>query len=443
MKSKLLRNISLLALLNSFALIVQGFSQSAPLTNARTFPRYAVHDLGTFGGAGSSSSAFDMNNFGWTAGSASYTADGPQHAFIWYGNGPLFDLGTLGGPNSAAGGPNLYGEAAVLSETPDVDPNGEDFCAFGDHIRCRAAIWRNWKLKKLPTLPGGINTNTFGLNNLGQAVGFSETGVKDSTCSTLMPFQVFRYEGVIWNPDGSIRELRPLRDDTVSFAFGINDHGQAVGSSGLCSETALPPGGPNGPHAVLWENNGGPINLGNLGGSESNVGGSINNRGDVSGTSQFTDGTIHSFVWTKTAGMKDIGTLPGAVATIAPCCRTININDEVTGFWFDGNGDVSSFLYRDGELTDLNDLLASNSPWFLLFAESINDSGEIVGQGVIDGELHAFRAVPCDSNHAYLKGCQNAAAETRTTVSRRPVMLPEKVRESVRQRLGRLGSVGH
>src|ERR1700722_6140055 len=203
MKSKLLRNISLLAVLNSFALIVQGFSQSAPpLTNARTFPRYAVHDLGTFGGAGSSSSALDMNNFGWTAGSASYTADGPQHAFIWYGNGPLFDLGTLGGPNSAAGGPNLYGEAAVLSETPDVDPNGEDFCAFGDHIRCRAAIWRNWKLKKFPTPPGGSNTNTFGLNNLGQAVGFSETGVKDSTCSTLMPFQVFPLRG---------RDLEPRR----------------------------------------------------------------------------------------------------------------------------------------------------------------------------------------------------------------------------------------
>lgn len=141
--------------------------------------------------------------------------------------------------------------------------------------------------------------------------------------------------------------------------------------------------------------------------------------------------------------MKDIGTLPGAVATIAPCCRTININDEVTGFWFDGNGDVSSFLYRDEALTDLNDLLASNSPWFLLFAESINDSGEIVGQGVIGGELHAFRAVPCDSNHAYLKACQDAVAETRTTVSRLPAMLPEKVRESVRQRLGRLGPVGH
>src|ERR1039458_10211081 len=30
---------------------------------------------------------------------------GPQHAFIWYGFGPLIDLGSLGGPSSCADGP--------------------------------------------------------------------------------------------------------------------------------------------------------------------------------------------------------------------------------------------------------------------------------------------------------------------------------------------------
>src|ERR1039457_5677865 len=32
-------------------------------------------------------------------------ANGPQHAFIWYGFGPLIDLGSLGGPSSCADGP--------------------------------------------------------------------------------------------------------------------------------------------------------------------------------------------------------------------------------------------------------------------------------------------------------------------------------------------------
>src|SRR5271156_2831010 len=93
--------------------------------------RYSVVDLGTLGGPGTNSSAYDMNQWGWVAGSSNLTAGGPQHAFLWYGGGPLFDLGTLGGPNSEAGGPNASGEAALLSETTEADPYGEDFCGFG------------------------------------------------------------------------------------------------------------------------------------------------------------------------------------------------------------------------------------------------------------------------------------------------------------------------
>src|SRR5258708_22484613 len=61
-------------------------------------PRYTVKDLGTFGGPGTNSSGFDMNNAGWVAGSGNLTPGGPQHAFLWYGGGPLKDLRTLGGP---------------------------------------------------------------------------------------------------------------------------------------------------------------------------------------------------------------------------------------------------------------------------------------------------------------------------------------------------------
>src|SRR5215469_6222993 len=89
-------------------------------------PRYVVRDLGALG-QGTNSSGFDMNGIGWVGGSSNRTPGGPQHAFLWYGSGPLQDLGTLGGPNSAADGPNLLGEAPVISETAKTDPNGEDF----------------------------------------------------------------------------------------------------------------------------------------------------------------------------------------------------------------------------------------------------------------------------------------------------------------------------
>ena len=96
-----------------------------------------------------------MNSTGWVAGSSNLVPNGPQHAFLWYGAGPLVDLGTLGGPNSGVDGPNLYGEAAVGSEISKADPDKEDFCAYGTHLQCLGAIWRYGKLTpSAPCLAG-------------------------------------------------------------------------------------------------------------------------------------------------------------------------------------------------------------------------------------------------------------------------------------------------
>jgi len=173
----------------------------------------------------------------------------------------------------------------------------------------------------------------------------------------------------------------------------------AVGSSGTCATQGLPPANVNGLHAVLWEKDGTPVYLGTLGDANntmSNAASSINDRGQVVGTSQFTDGTVHSFVWTKDTQMQSIGTLPGAFATIAGCCRTIDNRGEIVGFSIDANGSTA-FLWKDGQIKDLNTLIPANSPLHLLGAYSINDAGEIAGQGCVMPactELHAFRATP-------------------------------------------------
>ena len=339
-----------------------------------------------------------MNSIGWVAGQSNLVPNGPQHSFLWYGAGPLVDIGTLGGPNSGAGGPNLYGEAAVESELAVKDPDNEDFCAFGTHLECRGAIWRYGKLAALPRLPGGRNSNAFGVNNLGQVIGWSENGVRDSTCAKGTPSQVFRYEAVKWGPNGQIQVLRPLPGDTVTFAMGINDLGQAVGSSGTCATQGLPPGHVNGLHAVLWEADGTPKDLGRFGDQDhtmSNNASSINDLGDVVGTSEANDGTVHSFLWTKAKGKQDLGTLtPPAFLTVAGCCRTVNNLDEVVGFSIDPNG-MTAFRWKDGHIKDLNTLIPANSPLHLLGAYSINDEGEIAGQACVMPactELHAFRA---------------------------------------------------
>jgi probable HAF family extracellular repeat protein len=401
MKSRLLLTSTLLGLLALLAAPASSTAQEKTTAKGRrqSNPRYKVIDLGTLGGPGTNSSAYDMNNIGWVAGSGNLAPNGPQHAFLWYGRGPLVDLGTLGGPNSEAGGPNMRGEAALISETAETDPNGEDFCGFGNHLQCLAATWRNEKMTALSTLPGGHNAQAYGLNNLGQVIGFSETGVRDPSCGTLMPFQSFRYEAALWEPNGKVRKLSPLPGDTVGFAFGINNFGQAVGTSSLCENSSLPPVAPHGTHAVLWERDGSAIDLGNLGGTDPSapdIANSINNFGEIAGVSQSTDGTVHPFLWTRRKGMQDLGTFPGAVATINPCCNTINDSGQVVGFSIDSAGNLRAFLWQNGVLADLNSLIPKNSSMYLLGASAINDVGEITGFGIqlSTGELHAFLAKP-------------------------------------------------
>jgi probable HAF family extracellular repeat protein len=94
--------------------------------------------------------------------------------------------------------------------------------------------------------------------------------------------------------------------------------------------------------------------------------------------------------------MRDIGALPGAVATIAGCCNTINNRSQVVGFSIDTNGSTA-FLWQDNVIRDLNTLIPTDSRLHLLAANSINDEGEITGQGCIMPactELHAYRATP-------------------------------------------------
>jgi uncharacterized membrane protein len=369
--------------------------------------QYSVTDLGTLGGAYSYSYA--INNAGAIAGGAATPSqvDGiGQTAFVWY-HGSIASLGTLGGAdcpmcNSENAAVSMAGASVVLSETATPDPNGEDFCGFGTHRQCLAGVWRNGGLKALPALAGGHNSQAYFINKQGQAVGFSETGVADANCA--MPYQIFRFEGVKWDANGIPRPLRPLPGDTISFALGINDAGQAVGVSGLCSNTTFPPNTPpSGPHAVLWDANGNPTVIDSLPGAVgNNVAGTINNLGDVAGTQGLADGTIHSFLWDKTTGLKDL-MMPGTFVTVVPCCHSINESRQITGFAVNENGPVG-FVWQNGAFTDLNTVLAAGSPWFIFNTASINSAGQISATGFNfnTGEVHAVLLSPLPANGAPL-----------------------------------------
>jgi hypothetical protein len=58
-------------------------------------------------------------------------------------------------------------------------------------------------------------------------------------------------------------------------------------------------------------------------------------------------------------------------------------------------------------MVDLNDLIAQDSQWILQMAAGINDSGQIAGQGLINGETHAFLATPCHRREDRGDSCEN------------------------------------
>jgi uncharacterized membrane protein len=379
-----------------------------------------VIDLGTLGGT--YSFGFGINIAGDVAGAAATPAqtDGSAAtAILWSKqNGSIAktNLRVLGPPlfpacptcNSDAAAVSALGEVAMGSEIATLDPNGEDFGQFDPanptHRITRGVIWRNGVMTALPNLPGGNNANAFWINSLGQVSGFAENGTFDSSCSQVTPFQVRRFQPVIWKPNGEIqRVLSPLtaKGDTVAFALTINDFGETVGASGLCATTGLPPaaiGNGSATHAVLWNADGSVSDLGSLGGA-ANIASSINDLGEVVGSAQSPkDGTVHTFLWTRLTGMLDYGAFPGAVATVAGCCHTINDIGQIVGFSVEPANPYfgRALIWQGRQPKDLNTFVRDPGPFVQLTgAFSINDSGEIVCQGVTTaGELHACLAVP-------------------------------------------------
>lgn len=354
-------------------------------------PRYTVIDLGTFGGPGAS--AYGVNQEGRAAGAASLP-NGDQHAFLTGIGGTKFDLGTLGGPNSAANGINAGAALAIESETAAKDPFGNDFCAFGTNRICLPAVW-NGTLTALPTL-GGNNGAALAINNQGLISGFAETSVKDSACPAP---QTLQYQAVVWGPNpGQVQALPPLSGDTVGFTFAAaNGRGQVVGSSGTCDNTPLFPF-PAGPHPVLWDN-GKAISLGNLGGANLGVGVGINDAGVIVGGSDlpselpgFPFVQVHCTLWSG-SGMEDLGAVEKDFSSLP---TWINNRNQVVGASCDDQGNCRGFLWQNHQMVDLNSLIPADSPLYLVFPESINDAGQIVGMAVntSTGDSRAFLATP-------------------------------------------------
>ncbi len=246
-------------------------------------------------------------------------------------------------------------------------------------------------MKGLPTL-GGTHGFAAGLNNRGQVVGWAENTVHDPTCK--LP-QVLQFRAVLWDTGRNlVHELPPLPGDTVSAATAINDRGQVVGISGICDNAV---GRFSARHAVLWEN-GSVTDIGSLGGVSWNTPMAINRHGDVVGFSNppgDENGAFNAraFLWTRSGGLQPLPTLDEDTISQA---LGINARGQVVGLSC-GAGGCRAVLWQHGVVTDLNDLVGPTYAGHLIYANDINDAGEITGQATEagTGASVTFLGRPC------------------------------------------------
>jgi probable HAF family extracellular repeat protein len=346
-------------------------------------------------------------------GSSNETGDTVQLATLWL-PGQQIPLGTLGGPSSNVLWPvkNNSGLISGVTENGSHDPLNETFSCpvfgFGSGNSCVAFAWKNGRMTQLPGL-GGNNSIGAGVNNRGQIVGWAENPIHDPTCVSRRGLvQVLQFEAVIWEVNEGqwqVRQLPPYPGDPDSAATAINDAGQVVGISGLCSVAI---GGYSAIHAVLWEG-GHPIDLHNLGGHGWNTPAAINNRGAVVGfanqPNDVSNGSLaflpEAFLWTREGGIQGLRTLPGDAISEA---TDINDEGQVVGVSYGGTdfSNPRAFIYQNGMMTPLNQLLSKSDQagFYISSTGGINDLGEIAAQanlvsnGVVTTTLHAVLLVP-------------------------------------------------
>jgi uncharacterized membrane protein len=368
---------------------------------------YTLVDLGVVGAAGGPN---HITNNDISVGSVQGSG-GNDHAVIYFDQ-HIIDISKpgLGGANSLAYGNNPWGEVVGGANIANVDPKKEDFCGFQSlgiataTASCRPFLWWDGQMIALPTLDNnhGNNGIAVAINDFGEVAGAAENTTPG--CPTQNPAaslnQYYHYKPVLWR-DHAIEELATVGGDPVGTALAINNHGEAAGITGTCGAFNLVLGYYMNPlHAVLWEKDGTPTDLGSLGGNESSAFGNaakdINSFGHVVGLSSLSDNvTFNAFLWTRETGkMKALVPIKGIANSIA---IALNDSDEVVGSSISSTfSTLTATMWKHGVPVDLNTLIPANSSLYLLFGCSINSRGQILGLATnLAGTVyHAYELTP-------------------------------------------------
>lgn len=307
-----------------------------------------------------------INEAGLVVGAYGLCLLGPSEAFVWDGRQELVTLGRpLGVDEAGAWDVNEWGWIVGQMVLTGV----------GD----RAFIHDGTEFIDLGTFPDGTFSRGRAINDLGQVVGTWGNGIMGDPALAAFLWQ-----------DGVMIDLNMQLGMGHSEALDINEAGQVVGWMGPSTST-------NGSRAFVWQG-GNVIDLGVIPGGYTAVGEAISENGWVVGGGRVdAGGFTRAFLWNGSE-MLNLGTLPGFDRGAA---SDVNDSGRVVGrsWGVAGNPNIeSAFVWQDGVMTDLNDLIPTNSGAHITWATAINNQGQITGMATASAnEVVAVLLTPVET----------------------------------------------
>ena len=263
-------------------------------------------------------------------------------------------------------------------------------------------------MQDLGTLGGPDSVGVF-VNDWGDVAGFSYTNYTPNAATGLPTIHPFLWQS------GKIKDLGTLGGfgafGSVS-VNGLNNRGEVIGFSPLTGDQISDP--------FLWDGKKLiDMSVEGIGGTflSPNV---LNDGGLIAGAGAFPNRPRDAALW-KNGEVTDLGALGADCFSEAWAISSLG---QVGGVSVSCDGNTwRAFLWENGSIVDLNQLIPPGSSLQLVYAIGINDRGEITGNGVPTGfstaqeaVSHAFLLIPCDENHPGLEGCDYGMVEADTHV---------------------------
>jgi hypothetical protein len=331
------------------------------------------------------SSAYGINNLGEVVGKIyNYNADTDaaedEQAFKWSSRTGVQLLPTLAG-GALAWSINDSGMASGYSEN-----------AAGHQ---RAVRWNNatdlpidiGTLTNATTGTSGDASRAYKLNNQGAVVGNADI---PNDAGDFIPFHGFIYRETTGLEDmGTFTTAWPQYQNGYSIAYDINEANVAVGLAGD-QDFAFKP--------FVWDDLGGmaplPVNPAYSAGEWYAV--ALNDAGLIAGHVIAATNQSLPHYWPD----RDTAPIQISMPLDYPYGEIYAVNDSDTMvgiMWSEDTDDAveHAFIYDPTNgVRDLNDLIDSASGWLLTFAKDINDAGQIVGTGELNGVKRGFVMTP-------------------------------------------------